>query len=329
MKRALVVALVVIVGGLAAALLLRHMSRDGAEPAPLSLSNYAEIPIEPLAATQQAVSPIPPTGANTVLPTAPDHGDTAAPATPDQGEPVTPAARAKLTAALALLEVNKKMEARLALTELILHTPQDSDFRSKVRGTLDELNREMFFSPTATSDSVAYKVQPNDSLWKIARDQRSSPELIMLVNRRKRDMVRPGERLKIPSGEFSVIVEKAHFRLILLFNNHYIKEYPVGLGKDDRTPVGSFVIQSGKMVKFPTWTGPDGKMYSSKDPANPLGTRWIAFEETEQHAGYGIHGTKAPESIGKQSSNGCIRMLNRDVEEVFSMLRPGENVTIR
>ena len=324
MKRALIVALVVVVAGLAAVVLLRRMNRDGADPVALSLNDYAEIPVAPPAALPHAAQPSP----------AAPAASAGTRAVPGAGNAVTPSARARLTAALALLEVDKKMEARLALTDLILDTPQDSDFRGKVKGTLDELNRDLFFSPAATPDSIAYKVQPNDNLWKIARDHRSSPELIMLVNRRKRDVLRPGERLKIPSGEFSVIVEKAHFRLILLLNNHYIKEYAVGLGKDDTTPTGSFVIQSGKMVKFPTWTGPDGRMYPFKHPANPLGTRWIGFKETEQketeqYAGYGIHGTTDPESIGKQSSNGCVRMLNRDAEEIFSMLRPGERVTIR
>jgi len=322
MKRALIVALVVVVAGLAAVLFLRHMNRDDADPVDLSLSNYMEVPVNP---PPVAPSSAPPGATAQTSPPA----NTGAPAAPEQGNSVTPSARAKLTAALALLEVNKKMEARLALTELILDTPQDSDFRTKVKGTLDELNRELFFSPMATPDSIIYKVQPNDNLWKIARDHRSSSELIMLVNRMSRDMVRPGQRLKIPSGEFSVIVEKAHFRLILLLNDHYIKEYAVGLGKNDTTPTGSFVIQSGKMVKFPTWTGPDGKMYPFKHPANPLGTRWIGFTETEEHAGYGIHGTTDSESIGKLSSKGCVRMMNKDVEEIFSMLRPGERVTIR
>jgi len=36
--------------------------------------------------------------------------------------------------------------------------------------------------------------------------------------------------------------------------------------------------------------------------------------------GYGIHGTWEPDTIGRQSSAGCIRLLNDDVAELFVML---------
>ena len=54
------------------------------------------------------------------------------------------------------------------------------------------------------------------------------------------------------------------------------------------------------------------------DPRNELGTRWIGFEPT--NGSYGIHGTIAPESIGKAVGNGCVRMLNEDVEELYDLV---------
>ena len=45
-------------------------------------------------------------------------------------------------------------------------------------------------------------------------------------------------------------------------------------------------------------------------------------------SGYGIHGTAYPDSIGKSESNGCIRMKNEIVEELFSIVPTGVNVTI-
>ena len=44
--------------------------------------------------------------------------------------------------------------------------------------------------------------------------------------------------------------------------------------------------------------------------------------------GYGIHGTWKPESIGTQCSNGCIRMRNDDVNELFTILPYHTKVTI-
>jgi len=44
--------------------------------------------------------------------------------------------------------------------------------------------------------------------------------------------------------------------------------------------------------------------------------------------GYGIHGTNAPGSIGHNVSHGCIRMRNRDVEELFELMAVGDSVEL-
>ena len=59
-----------------------------------------------------------------------------------------------------------------------------------------------------------------------------------------------------------------------------------------------------------------------------IGTRWIGFEDRPGAAGYGIHGTGDPNSIGRMLSEGCIRMLNADVEELYDFLVPGTEVKI-
>jgi hypothetical protein len=44
--------------------------------------------------------------------------------------------------------------------------------------------------------------------------------------------------------------------------------------------------------------------------------------------GYGIHGTNVPSSIGRNASHGCIRMRNRDVEQLFEMMSVGDEVEL-
>jgi hypothetical protein len=44
--------------------------------------------------------------------------------------------------------------------------------------------------------------------------------------------------------------------------------------------------------------------------------------------GYGIHGTNRPDSIGRNASHGCIRMRNREVEELFKMVTVGDQVEL-
>ena len=69
--------------------------------------------------------------------------------------------------------------------------------------------------------------------------------------------------------------------------------------------------------KHPTYYSPRGEgVIPADDPKNPLGGYWIGLTGTDGQAvgkeSYGIHGTNDPDSIGKQSSMGCIRMPNDD-----------------
>ena len=98
-------------------------------------------------------------------------------------------------------------------------------------------------------------------------------------------------------------------------NNQLIKEYPVAIGKPSTpTPLGLYSIMDKEVN--PCWYPPerDGYVVSS-GPDNPLGYRWMGF-----WGNYGIHGTNAPWSIGSVISNGCIRMHEEDVEELFPQI---------
>ncbi|WP_199247561.1 L,D-transpeptidase [[Phormidium] sp. ETS-05] len=106
------------------------------------------------------------------------------------------------------------------------------------------------------------------------------------------------------------------------------KIYPVAIGKSGwETPTGNFQIT--QMVRNPVWINPlTDEVIPSGDLANPLGSYWIGFW-TEGWIWYGFHGTNEPESIGKAITHGCLRMYNKDVEELFSQVSLGTVVTIR
>ena len=78
----------------------------------------------------------------------------------------------------------------------------------------------------------------------------------------------------------------------------------------------------------PTWYSPEG-VYQYGHPKNVLGTRWIGFEDTDGLYGYGIHGTADPGSIGKDMSNGCIRLRNENVEELFDFVKAKTRVVMQ
>ena len=99
--------------------------------------------------------------------------------------------------------------------------------------------------------------------------------------------------------------------------------YPVGVGKiETKTPVGFYKVVE-KIVN-PTWTDPaDVSVVIPSGEDNPLGYRWIGIG-----GNYGIHGTNRPDSVGHYVSNGCVRMVEADVEKVFDKVEVGTEVQI-
>jgi len=233
--------------------------------------------------------------------------------------------------AQVLLQDGKAFDARELLTSVILEAPEDRE-RNAIKEMLVNINKRLLFSREKSPDAVFYKIQPGDSLAGIATKQPGKDfyfaKLIQQINGiRDAKRIPAGRTIKIPKGRFSALVQKSAHRLIVFLNGHYIKEYPVALGASiSPTPEETFQIDTKQAN--PVWYAPDGHVYKYGHPKNILGTRWLGFKEKGEYQSYGIHGTADPDSIGKNVSNGCIRMLNTDVEEVFTMLMKGATVKV-
>jgi lipoprotein-anchoring transpeptidase ErfK/SrfK len=107
-----------------------------------------------------------------------------------------------------------------------------------------------------------------------------------------------------------------------------VKSYPIAVGKAGwETPTGTYQVR--QMIRNPAWVHPlKGYTIPSGDPENPLGRFWIGFW-TDGKNWIGFHGTPNPESVGTAASHGCIRMYNRDVEELFGKVRLGTEVVVK
>jgi len=75
-------------------------------------------------------------------------------------------------------------------------------------------------------------------------------------------------------------------------------------------------------MEDPVWYK-EGAIVPAESPENILGSRWLGLSEK----GYGIHGTVDPDSVGQQATQGCVRMLNADVEELYAIIPVGTQVT--
>ena len=125
------------------------------------------------------------------------------------------------------------------------------------------------------------------------------------------------------AAQKKIIINSAS-RLMLFYDGDVkVAVYHLGLGKvSTPTPSGYFKITE-KAVN-PSWIDPSDPEYEiPSGPDNPLGYRWMQI-----WGNYGIHGTNRPESIGGYVSNGCIRMRESDVEELFDAVEVGTPVEI-
>ena len=81
------------------------------------------------------------------------------------------------------------------------------------------------------------------------------------------------------------------------------------------------------MLVQPRWYT-DGGIIEYGEEGHLLGERWIGFRNEPGANGLGIHGTNEEATIGTKCSNGCLRMRNDDVIELYDFMLPGSQVHI-
>lgn len=114
-----------------------------------------------------------------------------------------------------------------------------------------------------------------------------------------------------PKGKVHLIIDVDKKKLYVYDDNQIIKEYRVAVGtKKTPTPIGNFKIKR-----------------KAKNWGTGFGTRWLGLNVS--WGIYGIHGTNKPWSIGSRASHGCVRMWNRDVEELYEFVKVGTPVILK
>ncbi len=115
-----------------------------------------------------------------------------------------------------------------------------------------------------------------------------------------------------------------------------VMTFPVSIGRMDwNTPLGLTRVVA-KQVD-PPWRPPasirrerieEGRpelpLLVPPGPDNPLGSRAIRLALP----GYLIHGTNKPAGVGMRVTHGCVRMFPEDIEDLFDLVNPGEQVRI-
>lgn len=234
----------------------------------------------------------------------------------------------------ALREEGNREALRKALSATVLAPSLPARLRMRSLEELRDLNRALVYrgQETALAHEIV-KVRNGENLTVIARRLRRehggnvTPDFIIAVNRLPDARIRAGQTLAIPVGELEIVVRKEDYRLYLLFNGDIVRDFLVGLGREGGTPLGRFRVQ-GKTVD-PEWKTPEGLVLPYGHPDHLIGNRWMGFDDESGRTGYGIHGTVDEDSIGKQESDGCIRLGKADVEELYRLFPEGGRVEVR
>ncbi|MBE6050394.1 MAG: L,D-transpeptidase [Clostridium sp.] len=113
------------------------------------------------------------------------------------------------------------------------------------------------------------------------------------------------------TDNYIIFIDVNELTLSLLKENskELIKKYPIAMGKPSTpSPIGQWRITS-KALK-------DG----------PFGGYWLGLNAPWDT--FGIHGTSNPASIGSLASNGCIRMYNNNIKELFNLVNYDTRVIV-
>ena len=172
----------------------------------------------------------------------------------------------------------------------------------------------------------------------LAEKFHTSPEVLKALNPR---MVLDQEGVAIsvpnvgprPHGTVAKVEVDKPRKLVRALDRggNLIAQYPASIGSVEKpAPSGTFAVR--RVAHDPEYhydprfkfkgVKADTKLTIAPGPRNPVGVVWIDLTKPS----YGIHGTPAPEKIGKSQSHGCIRLTNWDALDLAGRVRKGVEV---
>ncbi len=144
-------------------------------------------------------------------------------------------------------------------------------------------------------------------------------------------------RTRLPAGE--IHLDPNQFGLYWTLPDNRAIRYAVGIGRPGLYEPGTFYV--GAKKEWPSWTPTADMIKRSpshyakyKDgmpggPNNPLGARALyLFVEGKGDTFLRIHGTNKPNTIATRVSNGCARLTNEYIVDLYNRVPIGTKVTL-
>ncbi|MEJ0096118.1 MAG: L,D-transpeptidase [Methylocella sp.] len=132
----------------------------------------------------------------------------------------------------------------------------------------------------------------------------------------------------------TITIDTKNRYLYLSMEGGEAMRYDVGVGRDGFSWQGRAYI--GRRAEWPTWTPPSDMLKRRPDLPkvmqggieNPLGARAMYLYNNHGDTMYRIHGTNEPDTIGQAVSSGCIRLLNKDIVDLYERIKVGAIVVV-
>lgn len=189
-----------------------------------------------------------------------------------------------------------------------------------------------------------YRVQKKENLYRIAKTYDLGIDEILRANPqiKNRNTLYKGDELVLPiihlppdAEPDGIVINLAELRLYF-YTDKGVKNFPISIGADEKTPIGRTRIIAKK--RNPSWTPPESIRRENPrlpdvvppGPNNPLGIYALYLDASEngKWRRIMIHGTNSSWTIGSKVTHGCIRLYPLDIKKLFDEVDIGTTLTI-
>ncbi|MCA9100246.1 MAG: LysM peptidoglycan-binding domain-containing protein [Pirellulales bacterium] len=225
-----------------------------------------------------------------------------------------------MTSIQAQLQRQQLADAQHALSQWYGDPSLSASEEEQLLALLDQLTGTVVYSRQHFLEP-AYVTREGDTLESVAGQFNVPARLLANVNAvSETDPLPPGTELKVMTGPFAASLDLNSYRLTLWLGDRYAGRFNVGIGSEQPIEPREYVVET--KITNPTYYGSELTI-GKDDPTNPLGEYWIGLG-----GNVGVHGTIDPHSVGAPAKEGCVRLSERDIEDVFHILSIGSHVIV-
>jgi LysM repeat protein len=222
-----------------------------------------------------------------------------------------------LAEAKAQVAKGEVSEGKNALISLVRAFPKSPTI-DEAKRALGDLNIREFFSPEPGPGKVVYVVVRGDSINRITRKTKAPEELLMRANGLETLRLQPGQRLVVPNGDFSLILNLKQKDVMLLDHGAFFRWYRPA---DFQLPV-KLAVGQAKIADKMAWSG--GNRVSFGDKKYVGSSRWIVINRS----GLTLYSETNPSSPNVQAPTSGVRLTSEDMDELFALVTKNMPVTI-